>query len=88
AYVANSFSDTVSVIDTRSNMVRATIPVGTGPRGVAVAPYGSRIYVTNSTSDDVSVIDNQTNTVIEIFRVGDSPIGIAIGITCKPHARP
>src|SRR6516162_7651936 len=41
AYITNNFSNTVSVIDTVSNMVTATIPVGTGPWGVAVSPDGS-----------------------------------------------
>ena len=38
AYVPNSESDTVSVIDTATNTVTATVPVGNRPLGVAVAP--------------------------------------------------
>ena len=36
AYVANNISDNVSVIDTTTNAVVATIPVGSAPRGVAL----------------------------------------------------
>ena len=36
AYVANQGSHTVSVIDTATNTVIAAIPVGNGPRSVAV----------------------------------------------------
>ncbi|MGW0615415.1 hypothetical protein [Streptomyces sp. NPDC002788] len=37
AYVTNLDSDTVSVIDTTTNTVTATIPVDSGPVGVAIA---------------------------------------------------
>lgn len=37
-YVANAFADTVSVIDTATNTVIATIAVGDGPLGVAISP--------------------------------------------------
>ncbi|HLB25375.1 MAG TPA: hypothetical protein VJM83_03495, partial [Nitrospirota bacterium] len=47
AYIANNGSDDVSVIDTATNTVVATIPVGTQPRGVAVNLAGTRVYVTN-----------------------------------------
>ena len=61
AYVTNSDDDTVSVIDTATNAVVATVEVGTGPRGVAFTPEGSRAYVTNYYSHTVSVIDTDTN---------------------------
>ena len=37
-YVANTGSDSVSVIDTAANTVVATIGVGNGPIAVAVSP--------------------------------------------------
>ena len=37
AYVANLSSNNVSVIDTATNLVVATVPVGTGPSGVSIA---------------------------------------------------
>ena len=39
--------NTVSVIDTATNTVIATIPVGSSPFGVAVTPDGSKVYVAN-----------------------------------------
>ena len=50
AYVTNLGSGTVSVIDTDTNTVIATITVGSGPAGVAVSPDGTRAYVTNLSS--------------------------------------
>ena len=73
AYVANSnmfdfdnlFFPSVSVIDTASLSVVATITTGiTGqPLGVAVNDDGSRVYVANN-NGTVAVIDTATNTVI------------------------
>ena len=44
AYVTNSHSNTVSVIDTASNTVVATVPVGNGPIAVAITPDGKHEY--------------------------------------------
>src|SRR5437870_480462 len=41
AYVTNSISNSVSVIDTATNTVVATIPVGFEPVGVAITPDGT-----------------------------------------------
>ena len=43
-------ANTVSVIDTATNTVTATIPVGAGPLGVAVTPDGSKVYVANASA--------------------------------------
>jgi YVTN family beta-propeller protein len=72
AYISNSGSNTVSVINTATNTVVATVSVGTNPFGVAMTPDGSRVYVTNEGSNTVSVIDTATNTVTATVPVGDS----------------
>src|SRR5262245_46069854 len=41
AYITNLVSANVSVIDTASNTVVATVPVGANPQGVAVTPDGA-----------------------------------------------
>jgi len=65
AYIANSGSDSVSVIDTATNtVIGSPIPVGGQPLGVAVTPTGTRVYVTQVSSDTVYVIDTSSNTVI------------------------
>jgi YVTN family beta-propeller protein len=64
-YVANGNSDDVSVIDTRTNTVIATIPVtpfrerraGLAPTAVALAPDGRRLYVTLGGVNAVGVYD-------------------------------
>ncbi|MGH2670667.1 MAG: beta-propeller fold lactonase family protein, partial [bacterium] len=77
-YVTNERSNTVSVIDTATDTLTATVLVGTAPRGVAVHPAGTFVYVANLASDTVSVIDAATNTVIETIPVGLFPQGVAV----------
>ena len=57
AYVTNSQDNTVSVIDTATNTVVATVPVGVNPSGIAITPDGTRAYVTDQGSANVSVVD-------------------------------
>ena len=46
--MANQGSNDVTVINTATNTVVATIPVGSQPIGPAVTPDGTRVYVTNT----------------------------------------
>src|SRR6266436_6956101 len=68
----------VSVIDTATYSVVATIPVGQYPAGVAITTNGAFAYVANFNSNSVSVIDTATNTVTATVPVGTGPWGIAI----------
>ena len=72
-------SDTVSVIDTSTNTVTATVPVDV-PQGVAVTPNGALVYVPNALSHTVSVIDTSTNTVIDTVPVGTFPVAFGMFI--------
>ena len=85
-YVTNFLSGTVSVIDTRTNTVIATIamPPGANPSGVAFDSSNSEIYVTNFYQTGVgaggvggggivSVIDDNTNTIVDNLLVDSAP---------------
>jgi gliding motility-associated-like protein len=61
AYIANSGSNSVSVINIATNTVTATIPVGISPFCVVVNHAGTIAYVGNSGS--ISVINTATNAV-------------------------
>ena len=78
AYVANSVSNSVSVIDLATNTVVDTITGFHTPRGVAVTPNNQYVYVSNSGLDTVSVISTLTNTVVATITVGYQPWGIAV----------
>ncbi|MBK7471369.1 MAG: hypothetical protein IPI73_12800 [Betaproteobacteria bacterium] len=79
AYVANSTDGTVSVVNTATNTVVATIPVGTNPQSIAGNPAGTLVYVANSGSNTVSVIDTATNAVVGApIAVGNHPYGVSV----------
>ncbi|PFK10525.1 hypothetical protein COI98_24070 [Bacillus cereus] len=76
--MTNSSSNNVSVINTGSNSVVATIPVGTAPTDVAIKPDGDFAYVTNFNSNNVSVINTGSNSVVATIPVGNTPTAVAI----------
>lgn len=78
AYIANTVSHSVSVIDVNDYSTIATIEVGTEPYALAASPNGSFVYVANANSNSVSVIDTGTNAVVATVPVGRSPRAIAV----------
>jgi YVTN family beta-propeller protein len=83
AYVANNFSDTITVIDpAASHGVLDTILAEPGPFGLAITPDGNQLWVTNCCADTVSVIDIQAdaNVFIDSLDMGlfSGPEGISI----------
>jgi YVTN family beta-propeller protein len=84
AYIPNFGDNTVSVIDTTTKAVTATISLplvggrGAGPYGAAVTPDGSTVYVANNSNGTVSVIATASNTVIATVPVGNNPRGVAV----------
>src|SRR5712664_1321031 len=63
-YVANYESNTVSVIDSKSNRITHAISVGTNPNQVAYDPANQEIYVSNSGSTTVSAISSTNNKIV------------------------
>jgi YVTN family beta-propeller protein len=56
AFVANAGGDSVSVINTRTNTVAATVHVRNSPHAVAVDPTSHTAYVANYGDGSVSII--------------------------------
>jgi YVTN family beta-propeller protein len=77
-YVANSGSNTVSVIDARNNTKIGDVPVGEKPADIRVSNSTGRLYVANSGSNTVSVIDARNNTKIGDVPVGEKPADIGV----------
>ncbi len=76
-YVANSGSNSISVIDTSVNRVIDTIDnFGYAPEEFALSWDGNTLYVTNPDSNNVSAIDVASNLVIDRIDVGKNPTGI------------
>ena len=74
-YVANTNSNTVTVIDGATNSA-VTVPVGWAPQAVAVDSAINKIYVANANSNTVTVIDG-TNNATSTVEVGGEPLAIA-----------
>jgi YVTN family beta-propeller protein len=76
----DAFDGTVTVIDTTTNTVTATIPLGGSARCVAVTPDGKRVYVGDTlNSGIVQVIATATNTVNATIPVsGNQGCGVAV----------
>ena len=78
AYIGNFKDNTVSVIDTDSGTVVATVPVSAGPHGMAITRDGRTVYVSGDGSSSVDVIDTATDKVVKTIEVGKTPNGIAL----------
>jgi YVTN family beta-propeller protein/probable HAF family extracellular repeat protein len=77
AYVANIDSNSVSMIDIPTSLPVTTIPVGSGPLGVAVSPDGKQVYISNNHGNNISVIDTATSSVIATIPVQSAPLALA-----------
>jgi YVTN family beta-propeller protein len=78
AYVGNFADNTVSVIDTSTGSVVATIPVAAGPHGMVLSPDGGTVYVTGDGSSLLDIIDTASDRVTKTVEVGKKPNGIAL----------
>lgn len=78
-YVANTLSDSVTVIAGTTLQVVATVAVGGYPSGIAVDPATGDVFVTDRDSNELSVIDGTTNTLSTTITspAFDLPGGIA-----------
>jgi YVTN family beta-propeller protein len=73
AYITNQADSTVTVIDTATNNVTATVTVENRLYGVTVTPDGKKVYVTNYGSNNVSAINTTTNMITATVQVGRYP---------------
>jgi len=87
-YVANSGSNSVTVLDPDARRTLASIAVGRHPSGLAIAGAGSGItttdindtelYVANTDDDSVYVISTKLRRVIATIPAPGGPLGVAI----------
>ena len=81
-YVLNAHpgesAGSVSVIDSTSNAVVASIPVEREPSSIAVDATGQRAYVANSGSGSVSVLDLDLRRQIATYAAGAHPASVTV----------
>jgi len=80
-YVSNSQDNYISIIDRGSHQVIGIIPVGNGPKGMAVSENGNYLYVANYLSNTISIIETAINRLVDTI-----PLNIGVGPTelCIP----
>jgi YVTN family beta-propeller protein len=72
-FVVAADSNSVAVIDSSTDQVIATIPVGSSPIRLAMTPDGRQAYVSNSNGATVSAIDTANRVVTATIQVGYGP---------------
>ena len=78
-YVTNTDSNSVSVIDGTTNLLKKIVPVGQKPNDIIFNEKTRELYVSNSLSNTLSVIDTKTETVkYTINSSGKNPQGLGI----------
>jgi YVTN family beta-propeller protein len=70
AYVANSYSNTLAVIDLGNQRRRADIPTGNAPVNPTFNRDWSRLYVANSAAGTLTIVDTKTARVIDTIPAG------------------
>ena len=59
-YVSNEKDNSISILDGDSLQVRATVPVGQRPRGIALSKDNRHLYICAGDDDIVEILDLQT----------------------------
>jgi YVTN family beta-propeller protein len=76
-WVSDGFG-VISVIDTATNTVTGTFPLGTAPSGIAFTPDGAFAYLANFGANNVGVADTATQTVVATVTAGNRPFAVAV----------
>ncbi len=76
----DSFDDTITVIDTASWSVVATVAVGDFPTRATFSPDDGTIYVANKNADTISVVNNAgaASVTTGTIAVGDQPFEMVV----------
>jgi YVTN family beta-propeller protein len=76
-YITNTKSESISVIDTTTFEVTATIPLGRGkPNRVVFHPDGKTAWVVYDKSHDLGVVDAEARKLVRRVRIGGNPYNL------------
>lgn len=85
AYITNSFSTTITIIDIPVNVVSGVIPGFNGPSGMVITPDGKTAYVNNygagmssGNGTTVNIVDLTSNMITGTITVDQAPAALAI----------
>jgi len=77
-YVTNSASNSIDVIDPRTNQVVQVIRGIILPHGIAFSPDGTRLYVSNESESVLDVVDRKSGDILDKAPLSGRPNNIAI----------
>lgn len=83
AYITHMQSNSVSVIDLKTEKVVKIIPCGLTTESIDITPDGLEVWVTNKNGNSITVIDTVTNTVLDTLVTGNEPLKIKFSIDGK-----
>jgi YVTN family beta-propeller protein len=76
-FVTNTKSDSISVIDTTTFEVVATIPLGRGkPNRIVFHPEGRWAWVVYDKSHDLGVVDAEARKLVKRVKIGGNPYNL------------
>jgi YVTN family beta-propeller protein len=78
AIVANSGSNTISVLDLVNNDLLFNVPVGNQPVAMAISSDSSTAYVANYTDSTVTQVNLNSETATATIAVGGKPTSVAL----------
>jgi YVTN family beta-propeller protein len=77
-YITNTKSNSISVIDTTTFEVLATIPLGQGkPNRVVFHPDGKTAWVVYDKSHDLGIVDADARKLVKRVKIGGNPYNLA-----------
>jgi YVTN family beta-propeller protein len=75
-YVVCEHSNSLIIVDLKTQRVLDEVAVGKRPQDVAGSPDGRMLYVTNRLSDSLTVINAEARAGVAEIAVGDEPHGV------------
>lgn len=72
-YATNDMADRLSILDVETGKLRAKVPVGKQPHGVAVSEDDKYVFVSNRGEPNISVLNAETAEVVENLELGGYP---------------
>jgi len=77
-YVTNTYSGTISIIDTDRDEVVGTIPLGGGvPNRIVLTPDGRHAWVIHDKTRKLSIVDPVGRKVLRQVKIGEWPYNLA-----------
>lgn len=75
-YVTTMLGKSISVINTNTCKVDATINIGSYPNSFVASRDGSKLYISSQLKNTVSIINTATNLITKELEVGNGPISV------------